>query len=177
MSRTGKMVLSGVLAAIVVIVIYVENILPVNKLSLYTLSSFLISIVIIEAGIRSGFLFYITTSLLIFMIVPDKFSVVPYMMFFGIYGIFKYFIEKINKTAVEMIVKYIVFNVLFFSICFAMILFGLANGIGDFITEKIFLPDMKIPLIFFIIILQILFFVYDYVYSKFIIYYVRYRKR
>src|SRR5659263_724633 len=74
---TQKIALVGVLSAFAVITVYFESILPVNKLTLLALSSFLVSIIVIEAGIKASFLFYTVTSLMIFIVIPKKTSLIP----------------------------------------------------------------------------------------------------
>jgi hypothetical protein len=149
-----KTALIGVLAAIAVIAAYLESILPVSKLSLIALASFLVSIIVIEAGIRAGILFYVVTSLLIFIVIPKKTSLIPYVLFFGYYGIVKYYIEKIRKIVPEIILK-----LLFFNICFYIIYY---------VLNFIFLPDIKLPVYIIALAMQLVFLVYDYVYSQII---------
>jgi hypothetical protein len=66
-----KVAIGGILSALAVICIYLEAVAPVSKLSLYALSSFFVSIIVIETGIRNGWIFYVETNLLSFLIVPD----------------------------------------------------------------------------------------------------------
>ena len=154
---TQKIALVGVLSAFAVITVYFESILPVNKLTLLTLSSFLVSIIVIEAGIKASFLFYIVTSLMIFIVIPKKTSLIPYALFFGYYGIFKYYVEKIKILIPKILLKQI-----FFNICFYIIYLILGN---------IFFPDVEFPFYTIAIICQFIFVLYDYVYTLFISYY------
>ena len=158
---TKKIALVGILSAIAVIAVYFESILPVNKLTLFALSSFLVSIIVIEAGIKASFLFYTVTSLLMFIVIPKKTSLIPYALFFGYYGIFKYYVEKIKILIPKILLKQ-----LFFNICFYIIyqIFG-----------NIFFPDfllnIEFPFYIIAIICQFIFILYDYVYTLFISYY------
>ncbi|HHW30102.1 MAG TPA: hypothetical protein GXX20_00260 [Clostridiaceae bacterium] len=157
--------LGGILAAITVILLYVESITPTVKLSLYVLSSFFSAVMIIEGGLRSGWIFYLVTSILAFIIVPDKIGLIPYFLFFGTYGILKSYIERIGKIVSEYVLK-----VLFFNICLAL----------AFIIIRIFfiaqLND-SISLWFIIIVMEVVFIIYDYVYTLFIQYYVEKLKK
>jgi hypothetical protein len=103
--------LNGILAALVVIILYGESIIPTAKLSMYALSSFFIAIVTIESGIRASWLFYVVTSLLALIIIPDKIGLVPYYVFFGIYGIVKHYAENTQKLILEYAIKLIYFNI------------------------------------------------------------------
>lgn len=156
---TFKIALNGILGALAVISLFFATILPTNRLSFYALSSFFISIVIIENGIKYGWLFYMATALLAAVLVPDKLEIIPYVIFFGIYGIIKYHIEKINKLPVEYILKFAYFN-----LCLAAaILF----------IRQVFAESIKIALPWWLLIaaFEIVFLVYDVVYTMFISYY------
>lgn len=151
--------LNGVLGALAVICLLLANILPTNKISLYALSSFFISVIIIENSIRAGWIFYAATTLLGFMIVPDKISIVPYALFFGGYGIIKYYIEKLDRIILEYILKF-----LFFNACACIIL--LAAG-------SLFKAEPIVAFSWWLLIIagEIVFFIYDFVYTLFINYY------
>ena len=157
--KTYKMALSGILGALAVICLFLASVLPTSRLSFYALSSFFISIVIIETGTKAGWLFYIATSLLSVILVPDKLEIIPYVIFFGIYGIIKYHIEKINKLIIEYILKFTYFN-----LCMAAaVLF----------IRQVFIESIKIQLPWWLIIaaFEVVFLVYDLAYTMFIAYY------
>jgi len=157
--KTYKMALSGILGALAVICLFLATVLPTSRLSFYALSSFFISIVIIETGTKAGWLFYIATSLLSVILVPNKLEIIPYVIFFGIYGIIKYHIEKINKLIVEYILKFTYFN-----LCMAAaVLF----------IRQVFIESIKIQLPWWLIIaaFEVVFLVYDLAYTMFIAYY------
>ncbi len=157
--KTFKIALSGILGALAVICLFFATVLPTSRLSFYALSSFFISIVVIEAGIKAGWLFYIATTLLSVILVPDKLEIIPYAVFFGVYGAIKYHIEKINKLLLEYILKFAYFN-----LCLAAaVLF----------IRQVFMESIKIQLPWLVIIaaLEVVFLIYDVVYTMFIAYY------
>lgn len=157
--NTKKIALNGILGALAVICLLLASILPTNRLSFYALSSFFISVCIIESGMKVGWLFYASTSLLAMIIVPEKLKIVPYVLFFGIYGIIKYYIEKINKLVIEYILKFTFFNICaFIAVMTVSQLFG-----GEIIVK---LPWWLIAIIF-----EIVFFIYDFIYTLVINYY------
>jgi len=157
---TKRMALSGILASFTVISVFLSSVLPTNKISLYALASFFVAVIVIEFGVKSGWIFYMVTCLVSLFVVPGKISIIPFILFFGVYGIVKYYIEKLGKMLPEYLLKYLYFNVcLFLSILF---------------IEEILLKGTGIELHWKIIILtglQLGFLVYDYVYSLFIRYY------
>ena len=157
--KTKRLALNGILGALAVICLLLANILPTNRISLYALSSFFISISIIENGIRAGWIFYGATSLLAFIIVPDKLSIVPYVIFFGLYGIIKFYIERLDRLVLEYILKF-----LFFNVC---------AGIAAAALSRLFefkLPE-ALPLWLLIVGAEVVFFIYELVYTLFINYY------
>lgn len=157
--RTKRITVSGILLALVVIVLYFESIMPTNRLALYALSSFFVSVIIIEFGIKSGWLFYAASAIMALIIIPDKIGLTPYMIFFGIYGIIKFYIEKLDKLPYEYVLK-----MLFFNACMVTAII---------LVKEIFIESVKINFPWWIVILlfEFVFVIYDYVYSLFIQYY------
>jgi Zn-dependent protease with chaperone function len=84
----------------------------------------------------------------------------PYAVFFGIYGIVKFYIEKIGKTIPEYLLKLVFFNVIM-----AASIFFIKNFISVMITTKLALWAI-IP------IAEAVFLLYDYVYTRIIAYYI-----
>jgi hypothetical protein len=158
-SETKRISLSGILLAFAVISLFLATIVPTNTLSFYALSSFFVAIIIIQFGIKSGWIFYIASSLLSLILLPDKAGLIPYLAFFGLYGIIKFYIEKLNKIVLEYILKLGFFN-------FALL-------IAIFLVKQFFLDRINIDFPWWIIIfaLEIAFIAYDYVYTLFIQFY------
>jgi len=157
--NTKKIALNGILGALAVICLLLATVLPTNRLSFYALSSFFIAVVIIEGGLKAGWLFFIATSLLSLIVVPEKLGLVPYAIFFGIYGLVKYYIEKLDKLVVEYVLKFLYFN--------------FCTGIAILTVSKLFGYGLTIQLPWWLLIVafEIVFFIYDYVYTLFINYY------
>lgn len=156
---TKNIALNGVLGALAVICLLLADVLPTSKISLYALSSFFVSVVITEGGIRAGWVFYAATALLGFIIVPDKISIVPYALFFGGYGIIKFYIEKLDRIVIEYILKLIFFNA-----CAGIMLFAA----GSLLDAG---PVIAFSWWWLVIAGEIIFLVYDIVYTLFINYY------
>jgi hypothetical protein len=75
-SSSKVIALSGIFLALAVLSLYAQSLAPAGKLSLYALSSLFVSVIVIEAGIYAGWLFYLASSLLAFILVPEQ--VKPY---------------------------------------------------------------------------------------------------
>jgi hypothetical protein len=157
--NTRRIAVSGLLAALAVLLLFFAAVMPTNKLSLYALSSFFISIIVTEYGIGAGWTFYAATGLLALAIVPGKIATLPYIAFFGIYGIAKYYIEKLNNIFTEYVLKLLYFNILLIiSILFAQLFLDL--GLTSIL-----------PWWIIVIISEVVFVIYDYAYSLFIQFY------
>ena len=108
--RTRKIALTGILSALVVISLVLESIAPTGRLGFYVLAGFLLSVVLLEAGIGWGWASYVVTSALGYLLVPEKLNLLPYIMFFGIYTLLKFHIESIRKPWIEIVLKLAAFN-------------------------------------------------------------------
>lgn len=157
--KTKKIALNGILGAIAAICLLLASIMPTSRISLYALSSFFVSVVIIESGAGAGWLFYAATSLLSFIIIPNKLGIVPYALFFGTYGIIKFYIERLDSIVLEYILKFVFFNA-----CLAAAYWAVRDLFGFAVTSKL-------PWWVLIIALEVVFFIYDYVYTLFVGYY------
>ena len=128
-----RIALSGVLGALAVVCLFLAAYLPAGRMGFYTISSFFCGIIIIEFGGRAGWAFYTASSLLSLILVPDKLGIIPYIFFFGIYAIIKYYIEKLDNMLPEILLK-----LAFFNLCL---------GLAYLLVRQIFVyaVDVKLP--------------------------------
>ncbi|NFA85243.1 hypothetical protein EXM73_08430 [Clostridium botulinum] len=157
--KSSNIAKGGIFTAISFLLIYLSTILPVNKLSLLATASAIIPIAIISTNAKNGFLVYLSTSILCSIVVGiSRISVIFYIIFFGLYGIIKYYIERLNKLYIEIILKFT-----FFNICLIILLY---------IYKLFFQGITKINKYIYIyfIVAQIAFIVFDCVLTLFIFY-------
>lgn len=157
-SKVKRITLSGILLAFTVICVFLLSILPTSKLSLYAVSSLFIAVVIIEYGAKAGWIFYVASSILSVVLVP-RIEVIPFIVFFGVYGLIKLYIEKVHSRVIEYILKMIYFN-----ICLVL---------GLIFLKEIIMEGVKLTAPVYIVaaLLEVIFIVYDYVYTLFIRFY------
>ena len=149
-----KIAYSGILLAVNLILLILTNIISINTLFLMGLASLPISIIIMEYGPKSGFVFYLASVILGFIVINSKFHWVLNTFTFSIYGLIKYIIERDRPIYIEYILKMLFAN------------------IAIFIVYLILKPFVYIPInIFTVLTFEVLFIVYDHVYSLFIEYY------
>ena len=149
-----KIAYTGILLALNIILLLLSNIIPINTIFFMGLASFLISIVIMEYGFKLGILFYIASDVLSFLVLSNKAQWLIYVFTFGIYGLIKYFVEKDRPFYIDILLKLVYVNLI--TLCLYFILRGI-----------IYIPVNM----FTILVFQVAFLIYDYVYTLFIDYY------
>lgn len=149
-----KITYSGILLGLNILLLLISNLISINTMFFMGLASLIISVIVMEYGVNTGVVFYIASIILSFVVMPNKAQWLLYILTFGIYGLVKYFIEKGRPIYTEIILKLIFANLV------AVILYLILKNI------------VIIPInIITIIVYQVAFLVYDYVYSLFIEYY------
>jgi len=157
--KVREITLSAILIALTNIILYLNSLVPISTLSILTLASFLIPIALIRGSIRSALFVYIASSTIGLFILPIN-IVLLYISFFGIYGIVKFFIEKLNKLYLEIILKIIFFNVILFISLFIF---------KSFVKIEI----IKLPIWLLFIISQPIFLIFDYALTLLISFYMQ----
>ena len=158
MNKSLSMAKGGIITALGVILIYLSSIVPTSKLYLLSIASALIPFSIITLNIKSALLIYAATSILSLLLRGITGTVIIYIVFLGLYGFVKYYVERLRKTFIEIILKLFYFNLsilLIFTI-YKFVLFST--------------PTIKLPLYAVLIIMQLIFIIYDYALTAFIAY-------
>lgn len=157
-TKTNYLAKGGIFTALSVLCIYLSTIIPTTKLYVLGISCCIIPIAILTTNIKNSLVVYGATSILAILLLGFRWNVFAYIIFFGSYSFIKYYIEKINNIIIEIPLK-----LAFFNICMAVLYF----------IFKLFLPNLlaiKIPLVFLIIAIEIMFLVCDYAITLFIAY-------
>ena len=156
--KTSHIAKGGILTAIGFIFIYLSTIMPVNKAYLLALASCIIPLSVITTNIKNAMVVYFSTSLLSLLICGVKITVISYIIFFGLYGLIKYYIEILRKLYLEFILKLLFFNI---------------DLIMLFFIYKLFFPNLltiSMPIYIVIIAAQLSFLIFDYILTLFINY-------
>ena len=146
--KSRYIVESGLLVALTLVILYATSIIPISTLSILTAASCLIPVSIIRTSIKNTILVYIASSTLGFFLVPTNIALY-YTLFFGVYGIIKYIIEKVKNIPLELLLKLVAFNMLL--------------GLIHLITKSfldISLPKLSLWILW--LLGQIVFLIYDY---------------
>lgn len=161
--RTQNIAIGGICLAGSVLSVFLASIVPGAELTLYAVSSLFVAVLIIEAGMRGGWMMYSGTILLCLILIPNKIALFPYIFFFGLYGIIKFYVERNRHPAIQLAAKAIVFLAVF--------------GIGYLFFRELFfgniqLPDFPLPILALIGLAFL--FLYDFIFTQLI---QIYRKR
>lgn len=156
--KAKELTVSATLTALTIVILYLNLLLPISTISILTLASALIPVALIRGSIKSSILVYISSSIIGFFILPLN-IILLYILFFGVYGIIKYFIEKINKLPIEIILKIIFFNIILVLSIFVF---------NSFVAIEI----TKLPIYLLFIVAQPVFLIYDYALSLLISFYL-----
>lgn len=153
--------LTAMMGVSTLIVLYLASILPYGNMTLYFITSVFAAALIVEDQPLMAVLMYIFVSLLGLLIVPSLAAVLPYVLLFGHYGLGKFFIERrVKDKPIAYVLK-----LLYFNVCMA--------GIFFLASSFIFTGFMaKLPLWALIVIIQVAFVIFDYIYSKTVRFYV-----
>lgn len=129
--------------------------LPNFTYALPGIAGAMLVIVVIEVNIKFAFISYFSVLGLSALLVPDKFSVLLYVCFFGYYPIIKALFEKVKGNIMGWVYKFLSFNVAILAI------FLLGVFVLNLKDNKLF-EYAKSPVgLGILLVFNIVFFIYD----------------
>lgn len=157
-NKSTNIARGGLFTALGVLFLYFSTIIPTSKLYVLGLASCIIPMSIMMTNIKNGFIIYAATSLLSLLIVGFKGNVIAYILFFGLYGFIKFYVERLRNTPLEIVLKLLFFN--------------LSLGVIYMLSKLFFqnLINLNISLYLALFMAQFIFIVFDYVLTLFIDY-------
>ncbi|KOF56934.1 MULTISPECIES: hypothetical protein [Clostridium] len=156
MDKTKKLTRSSFYTALSVLIIYLSTIMPVGRLYLLAVACCIIPISILTTDIKHSLLVYVASSMLSILLLGVKINVFSYIIFFGIYGFVKLYIEKLRKLYIEVFLKLVFYNAA------VLIIFMIYNAL--FINTS----NIKLPIYLIVLISEPIFLLCDYVITLFI---------
>ncbi len=160
-ASTGRTALVGVLTALGVVILYLAALAPSGRQGLTAVSGLMTAAAVISSGFSSGAFCYITTGLLGLILSPDKGLAALYLLFFGIYPLVKYLVERLRNQPLEWVLKLVFFN--------------LALSVSYFFFRQSLLGSLSVegPILWvFYLVANLVFVVYDLGLSRLIALYV-----
>ncbi|MGI6161567.1 MAG: hypothetical protein ACOYJD_06000 [Christensenellales bacterium] len=141
--------LAAMFSSLGLLFLYAATIVPTGRIGLYAIAAFFVAGLANEGEVGLAWMQYIVVSTLGMLLVPDWTRVLPYVIFFGHYAIFKYYIEsRFRSSLIGWLLKFLVFN------GFMAIVMLVAQAV-------LFPKGMPLPLWAVIAIAQPAFLIYD----------------
>ncbi len=155
--RTAHRVsLTAMFAAMSLLFLYLASVLPTMRIAMYFLSSVFVMGLVIEEEIGLAIMMFVGVSLMSLLLMPNILRVLPYVFFFGHYGIGKYYIQtRIKDKIAAYIVKLIYYNV--------------AVALVYLLAQQIIFEDILesgIAFWLFVVLAEVAFVIYDFLYDK-----------
>ncbi len=156
--------LTAMFATMSLLFLYLASVLPTMRIAMYFLSSVFVMGLVVEEEIGLALIMFTGVSLLSLLLMPNILRVVPYILFFGHYGIFKHYAEtRIKDKVIRYVLKLLYYNVAL------GLMYLLARQI---VNEDILQHEFFRNAIWLVIVLaQIAFIVYDYAFTKVTVFY------
>ena len=155
-------------SALGTVLLYIGSFIEILDISIAVLASALTTLIVIEYGKKASLAVFFATSILSLILLPYKLPAFMYALFFGYYPIIKELIERIRVRLIGWIVKTAVFSL-------ASILLLL---ICTVFTAELELSSGIIMTVGFILLSELMYFMYDIALTKMItLYLVRVRHR
>lgn len=150
------------MTALSLVLLYLAAWAPSGRLGLTAVAGLVPAAAVVSGGFWTGAACYAATSLLSAVLLPVKDSFVLYVLFFGLYPLAKYWVERIGRLAVEWVLKLAAFNLIL-----SAFLFGLS---GIFFAA---LPVETLPVWAAYLAGNLIFIVYDFGMSKVMTFYAQ----
>lgn len=159
--KQNRIALGGLLTALGVVILLISSVLPVMKVGMAAVAGMVTAIAVARLGIGAAALTWIATSVLALLIVPSKAAALLFAAFFGPYALMKNLVERHMHSWTQWIPK----------LAFCTVLSALLLRFSAQILNLI--PDVLggvLPLA--VLLIDIIFVVYDVVFSKLISYFI-----
>ena len=106
-----RIVVTGVLVALSVIILYLGCAIEVLDLTMSAIVSLLVVVIVIEMGYKYAWFAYLATAVLSLVLLPQKTPAIFYTCFMGFYPIIKSHVERFNSAVVRWTIKLVAGNV------------------------------------------------------------------
>lgn len=156
------MALTAVFTGLALLILYASALLPTGRMGAVAIAGLLPAAAVVSGGLTAGVLCYAGTSILGFLLLADKGNALLFLLFFGLYPLVKAAVERIRKLPLEILIKLVFFNA-------ALTLFWVG-------FRAVFLTALPLPIEAAWVIYvagNIIFFIYDFGFTKLIAFYAQ----
>ncbi len=167
MRESSKSSLCGVISALAVVIMLTTYLSPFLVYTAPAFAGLLLLVIINELGIKWGIGTYFCISMLSFFIISDKEASVFFTLFFGYFPILVFSLEKTNlRSGLKYLIEILIFNISCVTAVFACYYF-FGISLEDFNSGDILYNAA------FIVLMNVLFFVYTNLIKKLQLLYMR----
>lgn len=110
--KTRDISISGLFSALGVILLYLGCLVPEMDMVASAAAGIVPVFVLMAASPACGFMNYIATSVLAFIILPSKTVCIEYVFVFGIYPVIKFYMEKLGCIPLRVLLKALISNII-----------------------------------------------------------------
>ena len=103
----GAVALTALLTALSLVILYLSVLVPTGRMGVVAVAGLLPAAAVISGGPAAGGLCYAAASILALILLPDKGNALLYLLFFGLYPLVKYAVERLGR-----LLKLAFFNVM-----------------------------------------------------------------
>lgn len=158
--RTKCITLSSMVIALTLVLLYTASIVPTLRITFYVIASLLPIVLMVERKSGYAILSLIGSALLGSLLIHNKLILLPYVAFFGHFGIVKEYLERINDKVIRIASKLLYCNI-------ATVIIYL------FSFEVLFSQiDLGFSVFWLLIPLQVVFILFDWLYTKLVHIYI-----
>ena len=108
--QTSRIALSGVIAALSVVVLFLTGFIPAATVALPAVAGCLLIAVVAETNVRWGLVVYAVVAVLSLLLVPDREAALLYIVFFGYYPSLYGALSRVHNRVLSWLLKFSVFN-------------------------------------------------------------------
>ena len=155
-----RVTLAAMTISLTLVCVYLSSIVPAGRLGFLFLSSIFIAMLMVERETALAVMAFVGTSLLGLLLVNDKVLILPYVFFFGYFGIAKEYLERIQDRVLCWAVKLLYFNA--------------ALALLYFFTMHVLFPNLTLtfPVYWLILPAQAVFILYDWLFTRAVHFYM-----
>lgn len=106
-----RIAFGGISSALCIIIMLLAAIIPFATYACPMIAGFILYIVSIECGRKTGIAAYLSAAVLLVILSPEKESAILFASFFGYYPIFSIYIDRLKSKLLQWVIRFALFNV------------------------------------------------------------------
>lgn len=161
-NAVARVAYPAILGALAVIIVYLASLAPTGKWGIVAVAGLLPAAAVVSVGLKAGFLCWAGASILMLLLVPEKFCALLFTALFGLYPMVKSAAEKPRKRLLEYAVKLIFFNAVF-TLLYLTMMGAMMASLPPVLEESLWVLYLAANIVFV---------AYDYGFSRLIAVYI-----